>query len=37
MRVFDAKRRPLLLFADEFSLRHTMREAEGVTFHEVAV
>jgi peptide chain release factor 3 len=36
-QVFDAKERPLLLFTDEFALRHAMREAKGIEFHEVAV
>lgn len=37
MQVFDVRRRPLLLFTDEFSLRHATRDAKNVTLHDVAV
>jgi peptide chain release factor 3 len=37
MRVFDASGRPLVLFADEFALRHATREAGQLRFHDVAV
>jgi len=37
MKVFDAKQRPLFLFADEFALRYAEREAKDVKLHAVAV
>jgi peptide chain release factor 3 len=37
MRVFDARERPLLLFSDDFALRHVTSAAKGITMHEVAI
>ncbi|HEU4570320.1 MAG TPA: peptide chain release factor 3 [Gemmatimonadales bacterium] len=34
--LYDAKGAPLVLFNDQWSLRHTLEHEKGLTFHEVA-